>query len=104
MAWPPLETRETVEIKTAAAGKSTLPIYVACCLLCYTQAAGVTTIYSMASTLYRVFDDPLRIGWVITSYYLVAASSSAICGRFGDLLGRRRVALLMLAVAGVGAL
>lgn len=83
---------------------STFGIYLACILLCYTQAAGITTIYSMASTLYRIFDDPLRIGWVITSYYLVAASSSAICGRFGDLLGRRRVALLMLSVAGIGAL
>jgi MFS family permease len=82
---------------------STFGIYLACILLCYTQAAGITTIYSMASTLYRIFDDPLKIGWVITSYYLVAASSSAICGRFGDLLGRRHVAMLMLLVGGIGA-
>lgn len=78
-------------------------IYLACIMLAYTQSAGITTIYLMASTLYRIFDDPLRIGWVVTSYYLVAASSSALCGRFGDLLGRRRICIVVLTIAGVGA-
>lgn len=81
-----------------------LPVYAAVILVAYTATAGITTVYSMLKVLYATFDDPLRIGWVVTAYWLVASASSAICGRIGDLFGRRRMIVIMLAIAGAGSL
>lgn len=83
---------------------ASLGLYVALIACAYTSTAGVTTIYSLLSRLYRDFDDPFGVGWVVSSYYLVSAIAAAVCGRFGDLLGRRRMTLIVLPVAAVGAL
>jgi MFS family permease len=81
-----------------------LGIYGALIACAYAGVSGITTVYSLLSTLYREFNAPLRIGWIVSAYYLVAAISAAICGRFGDLLGRRRIMLVILPVAALGAL
>jgi MFS family permease len=54
----------------------------------------------MLGLFYREFDSPLRIGWVVTGYWLVASISAAICGRLGDVVGRRRMSLAILGIAG----
>lgn len=81
-----------------------LGLYVALIACAYAGVSGITTIYSLLSTLYRHFDAPTRIGWVVSGYFLVSAICAAICGRFGDLLGRRRMTLVVLPVAAAGAL
>jgi MFS family permease len=78
-------------------------VYAALIYCAYVSVAGITTVYSLLSTLYRQFDDPMRIGWVVTAYYLVSAVSSALCGRFGDRIGRKRMTLAVLPVAALGA-
>jgi MFS family permease len=84
------------------ARRSTLLVYLALILASYTTSAGITTLYSMLGLFYREFDNPLGIGWVITGYWLVACISAAICGRLGDVIGRRRMAFAILGIAGVG--
>ena len=84
--------------------RSDIALYAAIVITQYAAAAGITTVYSMLSHLYRTFDDPLSIGWVVTSYWLVASVVAAIGGRLGDVLGRRRVAIAVLAIAGCGSL
>jgi MFS family permease len=80
-----------------------LGIYIALVASAYASVSGITTVYSLLSTLYRQFDSPVQIGWVVSSYYLVSAISAALCGRFGDLVGRRRMLLAILPVAASGA-
>jgi MFS family permease len=74
-------------------------------LLGFVSAAGLTTIYLMLATLYREYaDQRAAVGWVVTSYLLVSAISAAVCGRLGDLLGRRALVQVVLAISSLGAL
>ncbi|MBH0123597.1 MFS transporter [Rhodococcus sp. CX] len=43
-------------------------------------------------------------GWLITVYFLVGAVSAPLLGKAADLYGERRVLLITMAVAGIGAL
>lgn len=61
-------------------------------------------IYSALASFYKIFDDPIGIGWLLTGYMLVASASAAICGRLGDLFGRKRMLLIVLGAAAVGSL
>ena len=61
-------------------------------------------IFSAMGALYRTFNDPILIGWIITAFVLVNAASTAIGARLGDLFGRRRVLLICLVLATVGSL
>lgn len=60
--------------------------------------------YGIQATLMREFADPIGVGWMITSFLLVGAASAALCSRLGDLYGRRRVVMVVLAIAGCGSL
>src|SRR5437899_12378537 len=40
------------------------------------------------SQLYRQYGDPVKVGWVMTSFLLAAAGTAAIGGRLGDIYGR----------------
>lgn len=40
--------------------------------------------------------------WVLTAFALVAAASAAVCGRLGDIYGRRRLLLVLLIASGAG--
>ena len=68
----------------------------------FSVGLGSTMIYSALATLYALFGDPTRVTWLITAYFLTSAVSAALCGRLGDVYGRRRMLLLILAVATVG--
>lgn len=67
-------------------------------------AAGLTVIYLMLATLYRQHAGSTGVGWAVTSYLLVSAICAALCGRLGDLLGRRFMILVMLCIAATGSL
>ncbi len=80
------------------------PIYLVLCLLQFVAAAGLVTLYVVLQRLYAAYSNqPDLVGWSITSYLLVSAVLGAICGRLGDLFGRRRMVCWMLIVAGIGA-
>lgn len=59
-------------------------------------------LYVALSSLYKIYSDPIGVGWLITAFTLTSAASAAIAGRLGDLFGRRRMLLIMLGVAFVG--
>lgn len=69
-----------------------------------TSAFEVGMIYAAMSTLMREFRDPVGTGWLITAFLLVGSVSAALCSRLGDLYGRKRLVLLMLACATAGSL
>lgn len=60
--------------------------------------------FAAMATFIEHFHDPVRVSWLITATLLIAAASAATGGRIGDLYGRRRVLLAVLAVVAVGSL
>ncbi|MYM62358.1 MFS transporter [Pseudomaricurvus sp. HS19] len=50
------------------------------------------------------FGSPSAVGWTITAFLLSGAVSAAIFGRIGDMYGRKRVLLLVLAISVTGSL
>ena len=79
-------------------------LMVLCVLVLADVAGGIEAImiYSAMKTLIAEYGDPARVGWLITAYLLVSASAGAICGRLGDIYGRKIVLLLVLGFAVVG--
>lgn len=69
-----------------------------------TAAFETTMVFAALKTMIEIFDDPAGVGWLITIYLLVSAAAAAICGRLGDIYGRRRVLLIVLGLAAVGSL
>lgn len=67
-----------------------------------TCAFEASMIYAALSGLHRLYGDPVRVGWLITGFLLVSAGAAAICGRLGDLYGRRTVLLYVLGLAALG--
>jgi MFS family permease len=61
-------------------------------------------IFAVITTLYKTYGDPVRVGWLITAFLLTSSGAAAIGGRLGDLYGRNRVLICMVAVALVGSL
>lgn len=90
---------------TEAMRKPGIPgLYLVLVLNGFVAAAGLTVLYLMLATLYREYAGSPGVGWAVTSYLLVSAIAAALCGRLGDLLGRRFMVLVVLALASVGAL
>ena len=84
--------------------RSSLAIIVALMVAEFTAAFELTMVYAALKTLFVVFGDPRAVGWVITAYLLVSAASAAVCARLGDLYGRKRVLVIVLAGAMIGSL
>lgn len=61
-------------------------------------------IYGAIGLLYRLFGDPMQVGWIIAIYMLVSACLTPLLARMGDLYGRRNVLVGVLAVVTVGSL
>ncbi|KHK89788.1 MFS transporter [Novosphingobium malaysiense] len=59
-------------------------------------------LYAALPTLIREFGDPITAGWLVTMHMLIGAAAGVLVGRMGDIYGRKRMTLLMLAVATVG--
>lgn len=67
-------------------------------------AFEVAMIYGAIGLLYKLFGDPVLVGWVITIYLLVSACLTPLIARLGDLYGRKLAVSCVLAVATVGSL
>lgn len=46
--------------------------------------------------------DAASVGWAVTAFLLVAAASAAICGRLGDIYGRKKLLVLVLLISVLG--
>ncbi|MEZ7236494.1 MFS transporter [Rhodococcus sp. GXMU-t2271] len=69
------------------------------------SAFETSMVFAALPTFIREFDsDAATVGWAVTAFLLVAAASAAVCGRLGDIYGRERVLVVLLAVAAVGSL
>jgi MFS family permease len=67
-------------------------------------AVEATMIFAALRTFNAAFGDPVMVGWIVTAFLLSAAASASVCSRLGDMFGRRRLLLIVLALAGVGSL
>jgi MFS family permease len=56
-------------------------------------------IYVVLAHVYKETGDPVHAGWLLTAFTLTAAGSAAICSRLGDMFGRKKVLVIMLAIA-----
>lgn len=79
-------------------------VYCAMLLTAFVSSAGITVIYSMLPTLQRTFPGQPALAWVVTIYWLCSAVAAAVCGRLGDLRGRRSVMAVVLVLCCIGAL
>lgn len=61
-------------------------------------------ILSATKALIEQFKDPALVGWLMTGYLLVGAAVAAVIGRLGDIYGRRKILLGMLAIGAIGSL
>lgn len=95
----PAATRAPAPTQSAHAGRLLLLALVLAEVVSATEA---TMIYGALRVLTRDFGDPVAVGWSITAFLLVAAGSAAVGARLGDQLGRRRVLLVCLLLAGLG--
>ncbi|HMI17988.1 MAG TPA: MFS transporter [Sphingomonas sp.] len=74
-------------------------------LLCFAELAGsleTTLVFATLPSVIRRYGDPIAAAWLVTGFFLVAGASSALCGRLGDLFGRSRVLVIVLAIATAG--
>lgn len=61
-------------------------------------------LYAALPTLIRTFGDPITAGWLVTIHMLIGTVACVVAGRLGDIYGRRRVMLIMLAIAALGSI
>lgn len=61
-------------------------------------------IFAALPTLIRTFGDPVTAGWLVTIHMLVGAAAALVAGRLGDIMGRKSIMMLMIALAAAGAL
>jgi MFS family permease len=83
---------------------SYLGLYCALMLTTCVASAGITVIYNDLPTLQRVFPGQPALAWVVTVYWLFSAVAAAVCGRYGDAIGRRRMMCIVLVLCACGAL
>lgn len=62
-------------------------------------AFETSMIYAALKRLIEVFGDPVTVGWMVTLYLLLGAGASAVAGRLGDMYGRKKLMVIMLAFA-----
>jgi len=61
-------------------------------------------VYAALPRLIRDFGDPVAAGWLVTSHLLIAAATAPVAGRLGDIRGRKRIIMALLAIALVGSM
>lgn len=69
-----------------------------------TSTFEVSMAFAALPTLIREFGDPIGVSWTITIFFIVSAGTAALFARLGDIYGRRRVLMIVLAIAGLGSL
>lgn len=50
----------------------------------------------------EIHGDPIHVSWLITGYFLVSGSSAALSARLGDVIGRKKVMIALLACCVAG--
>lgn len=50
------------------------------------------------------FGSTAAVGWLVTAFLIVGSAASAVVGRLGDIYGRQRILLIVLALGGIGSL
>jgi MFS family permease len=78
-------------------------VYAALLITAAVSSSGITVIYNALPTLQRSFPGQPALAWVVTIYWLASAIAAAVCGRLGDLRGRRQVLAVVLALCACGA-
>ena len=61
-------------------------------------------LYAALPTLIRQFGDPITAGWLVTMHMLIGTVACVVAGRLGDMYGRKRVMMILLATAALGSL
>ena len=61
-------------------------------------------LYAALPTLIRTFGDPITAGWLVTMHMLIGTVACVVAGRLGDMYGRKRVMMILLATAALGSL
>ncbi|MBX3509705.1 MAG: MFS transporter [Hyphomonadaceae bacterium] len=69
-----------------------------------TAAFETTMVFTALKELLEEYGEPTKVGWLLTAYLLVSAGSAAVCGRLGDLFGRRALLLGALGLAVLGSI
>lgn len=93
----------TAAVTTGLGDRRLLVILVVLALTEINSAFEVGMVYGVVGSLMREF-GPAATGWIISSFLLVGAISAALGSRLGDIFGRRRVVMVMLALAMTGSL
>src|SRR5690606_42029878 len=68
------------------------------------SAFELSMLYAALKAMIADFGNPGAVGWVMTSFFLASAVSAAICGRLGDIFGRKRALMVVIALSLVGSL
>lgn len=67
-------------------------------------AFETSMIYAAVKSIIAEFGDAGAVGWMVSIFGLVGAGCAAICGRLGDMFGRRRMLLILLTIGAVGSI
>lgn len=70
--------------------------------LCSVVSLSIVT-PGLATWLHE-FGNPITVGWIMSSFLLMSAAAAALCGKLGDVYGRKPVLLAILTIVGAGAL
>lgn len=69
------------------------------------SAFETSMMFAAIPTLITEFNSTAStVGWAVTAFLLVSAASAAVCGRLGDMYGRERILMVLLAVAALGSI
>lgn len=68
------------------------------------SAFETAMILAAIKDLVAEFGDPAKVGWLITGFLIVATVAAALVGRMGDIYGRRRCLMIVLALGALGSL
>jgi len=69
-----------------------------------TASFETSMVFTSVKAILQEYGRPATVGWLLSSYLLIAAASAAVCSRLGDMFGRRNLLLLLLGCSFAGSL
>lgn len=93
----------STNVKPAYGDRKLLLILAVLALTEINSAFEVGMVYGIIGSLVREFGASAA-GWIVSSFLLMGAISSALGSRLGDIFGRRRIVMVLLALSGTGSL